>query len=69
MSMKKETIEFIKRLLEDEIKREIEQQSPNPKEIEYIEDLVSAANDFINKYGEFFDNFYLKSLLVELYDN
>lgn len=44
--MKKDTIEFIQRLLADEIQRETIQDSPNVEEIEYTNELVKAALDF-----------------------
>lgn len=65
--MKKSSIAFIKRLLEDEIEREIIQDSKNVEEIEYVNDLVETAKDFIKNYGEWFDGFYLEEKLDELY--
>jgi hypothetical protein len=65
--MKKPSIAFIKRLLEDEIEREIIQDSENVEEIEYVNDLVETAKDFIKNYGEWFDGFYLEEKLDELY--
>ena len=65
--MKKSSIAFIKRLLEDEIDREIIQDGENVEEIEYVNDLVETARDFIKNYGEWFDTFYLESKLDELY--
>jgi len=65
--MKKSSIAFIKRLLEDEIEREIIQDSENVEEIEYVNDLVETAKDFIKNYGEWFDGFYLEEKLDELY--
>ena len=65
--MKKSSIAFIKRLLEDEIEREIIQDSENVEEIEYVNDLVETAKDFIKNYGEWFDGFYLEDKIDELY--
>lgn len=65
--MKKSSIAFIKRLLEDEIDREIIQDSEDVEEIEYVTDLVETARDFIKNYGEWFDSLYLKEKLDELY--
>lgn len=65
--MKKSSIAFIKRLLEDEIEREIIQDSENVEEIEYVNDLVETTKDFIKNYGEWFDGFYLEEKLDELY--
>lgn len=65
--MKKSSIAFIKRLLEDEIDREIIQDSENVEEIEYVNDLVETTKDFIKNYGEWFDIFYLEEKLDELY--
>ena len=67
IDMKKSSIAFIKRLLEDEIEREIIQDSKNVEEIEYVNDLVETAKDFIKNYGEWFDGFYLEEKLDELY--
>lgn len=67
IDMKKSSIAFIKRLLEDEIEREIIQDSENVEEIEYVNDLVETAKDFIKNYGEWFDGFYLEEKLDELY--
>ena len=65
--MRKSTIEFIKRLLKDEIDREIIHDNPNPKEVEYVTDLVNATADFIKCYGEFYEPFGLEEQLEELY--
>ena len=65
--MKKTSIKFIKILLEDEIDREIIQDSENVEEIEYVTDLIETAKDFIKQYGDWFDNLYLKDKINELY--
>lgn len=65
--MKKSSIAFIKRLLEDEIDREIIQDSRNVEEIEYVTDLVETARDFIKNYGEWFESLYLENKIEELY--
>ena len=49
--MKKSTREFITRLLLDEIDREIIQDNPSPREVEYVTDLVDATIDYIKSGG------------------
>ena len=66
-SLKKDTIQFIKKLLEDEIEREIIQDNPKPEEVEYIQELVKSTIDFINKYGDFYDKFYVSEKIEELF--
>lgn len=64
--MKKETIEFIINLLNNELDSEFIQENPNPKEVNYIKDLISATNDFINNFGQWTDKYTLKEKIEKL---
>ena len=64
--MKTETIEFIINLLNNELDLEFIQENPNPKEVNYIKDLISATNDFINNFGKWTDKYTLKEKIRKL---
>lgn len=64
--MKKETIEFIIKLLDRELDAEYVQDNKEPLEIDYVKDLINASKDFISKYGEWYDNYYLKEKIEQL---
>lgn len=65
--MKKDTIDFIKSLLEREIQAETIQENGEMSSIAYIKDLINATKDFIKQYGDWTDAIYLDELVEELY--
>lgn len=64
--MKKSTINFIKRMLRDELDREIVQDSPAIEEVEYVQDLIEATRDFVTSYGEPFEYILVEEQIDEL---
>lgn len=64
--MKKQTIIFIKKLLENEIDNEIINDNININEVDYVKDLISSSKDFISNYGDVIDEILLNEKIKEL---
>lgn len=64
--MKKETIEFIIKLLDRELDEEYVEDNKEPLEIDYVKDLINASIDFIGEYGEWYDKYYLEEKIEQL---
>ena len=66
MKLKKETIQFILYLLNQEIEAEYVQDNKDNTEIPYVMDLLRATLDFIRVYGEWYDKYSFSEDLEKL---
>ena len=64
--LKPKTIEFINKLLANELKAEYIMDNPNPHEVEYVEDLISASRDFASCMGDWTDSMYVEDLIEQI---